>query len=60
MVTINTLLLSVGQKCISEVVTSHALILFFRKEFTQLCGEYLYSVGGGGYVFEVHRNENSN
>lgn len=57
MVTIN--MLSVGQTCSWEVVASRALILFFRKEFTQLCGEYLYS-GGGVCVFEVHRNENSN
>lgn len=60
MVTVNMLLLSVGQKCISEVITSHALILLFRKEF-HICVVTICTVcvcGGG--VFEVHRNENSN
>lgn len=61
MVAVNTLLLSVGQKCISEVITSHALILFFRKEFhgcvVTIC---TVVVVGGVCVFEVHRNENSN
>ena len=47
MVTINMLSLSEGPKCILEAVTSHALLLFFRKEFAQLCGEYLYGGGGG-------------